>query len=200
VRWERQPGTLPSGAIIAPEGAQVFVGWPQLVRGGAPPSNRLYYHALEEGKFRIHAATSDDMLHWTTRGRCLDVSSDPDAFDAAGVSARCIVADPATPGGLLMFYEAQDAQRRHSIGVASSDSEGLEWRRRPGGPVLEPSDVVDSWDGAAVARPWLVPLDDGSARLYYLGRSEDGVQAIGAAQSDGTNWFNWRRISRLKVV
>mmetsp|Transcript_9755 Transcript_9755/g.23717 ORF Transcript_9755/g.23717 Transcript_9755/m.23717 type:complete len:149 (-) Transcript_9755:355-801(-) len=148
-----------------------------------------------------------------------------------------------------MFYEAQDAQRRHSIGVASSDSEGLEWRRRPGGPVLEPSDVVDSWDGAAVARPWLVPLDDGSARLYYLGRqparsptpysgrtqsdrcrgatlrrmglsphmrarcesrvachafclrrSEDGVQAIGAAQSDGTNWFNWRRISRLKVV
>ena len=51
----------------------------------------------------------------------LTASDDPAAFDAGGVSARCVVADPAGGAGdLLMFYEAQSKERQHSIGLATS--------------------------------------------------------------------------------
>ena len=172
VKWAREPGPLPSGALLEPAEGQVFIGWPQLTRVQSPVSAgeyRLYYHALVAGKFRIQVASSRDMRHWTPHACCLDVSSDASAFDAAGVSARCVIADPVTPNGLLMFYEGQDQQRRHSIGVASS-LDGIEWTRRDGGPIFEPSADEGAWDGAAVARPCVVPLEDGSARLYYLGR------------------------------
>ena len=127
----------------------------------------------------------------------LEASDDPAAFDAGGVSARCVVADPSGGGGLLMFYEGQSAERRHAIGVATSSDDGCTWERAANGQaVLEPAAETDAWDSIAVSRPWLVPLPDGSARLYYLGRGADGAQAIGVAQSNGADWLTWARISR----
>ena len=170
VEWTREPGRLPSGALLEPSEGQVFIGWPQLVRLPGSAEYRLYYHALAADKFRIQVASSSDLRHWTPHGCCLDVSSDASAFDAAGVSARSVVTDPTT-GKLLMFYEGQDQQRRHAIGIAYGSPDGLQWTRRDdSGPVFEPSADEGAWDGAAVARPCVVPMEDGSARLYYLGR------------------------------
>lgn len=112
----------------------------------------------------------------------------------AGISARCVVDDPARPDGLLMFYEGQSREGRHSIGLASGSPDGLHWTRLSNRPVFEPSEEEGSWDGAAVSRPWIVPLEDGSARLYYLGKSKEGAQAIGAAESEGTDWTRWKRL------
>ena len=52
--------------------------------------------------------------------------------------------------------------------------------------MFEPSATSGSWDSISVARPWVVPLDDGSARLYYVGCAADGATSgLGMAVSDG---------------
>ncbi|KAL1522065.1 hypothetical protein AB1Y20_021709 [Prymnesium parvum] len=196
IHWMRQSGLLPSGALVEPSDNQVFVGWPQLLMRTRPsrPRHLLYYHALEDGKFRIHVASSDDLLNWTLHGCCLDVAATAGAFDSRGVSARCVVEDPINPEELLMFYEGQDGSGAHSIGVARGSYDGLQWERHGSDPVFSPSTDASAWDGVAVSRPSLVPLGDGSARLYYLGKSAQGVQAIGVAESQGRDWTSWARV------
>ena len=87
-----------------------------------------------------------------------------------------------------------DAERQHSLALATSDDGGALWQRH--GPVLQPSDK-GGWDDGAVARPCLVPpeSEDAPARLYYLGRSADGArQGIGVAESVDAEWRTWRRV------
>lgn len=93
-----------------------------------------------------------------------------------------------------MFYEGQDKQGKHSIGLATGHGGGLQWRRQAQEPVFAPSQDAAAWDGKAVSRPWVVPMDNGSARLYYLGRSKEGMQAIGVAESHGRDWTRWIRV------
>lgn len=224
VHWKRVEGDHSSGAVLEPKEGQLFVGWPQVIMTSVEPEAwRMYYHALnvESRRFEIGLATSGDGMRWEhAEGPCLAPGPDG-AFDCGGVSARCVLRDPASSsgssggGGWLMFYEAQDAARRHTIGLARS-ADGVAWVRGDA-PVFAPSDASDAcsdggdggdgardgaWDGAAVARPWVVPLDDGSAMLYYLGRGEapaDGgaapSQGIGIARSDGADWTKWIRVN-----
>ena len=113
---------------------------------------------------------------------------------AGGVSARSVVDDPRDGSMLLMAYEAQDEARRHTIGLARSSDGGRSWERVSDAPILTPSD--DEWDGGAVARPCLISMGDGRARLYYLGRSADGArQGIGVAESVDAAWTEWRRLT-----
>ena len=207
VHWGRVEGEHSSGAVLEPTDDQLFVGWPQCVQMSSEPDLwHMYYHAFDKKSesFSIGVATSSNCVNWKPRdGYCLEPSKDAAAFDAGGVSARCVIADPALPrsspegpkaGGWLMFYEAQDAEKRHTIGLARS-TDGLEWRRDSQTPVLEPSAIDGSWDEVAVSRPWVVPMDDGSARIYYIGRGANGEQAIGMAQSDGNDWSKFTRIA-----
>ena len=60
----------------------------------------------------------------------------PGSFDEGGVSARCVVADPAQDGHWIMFYEARDAAGRRTIGQARS-ANGETWTRSEQ-PVFEP--------------------------------------------------------------
>jgi len=196
VHWGRVEGEHPSGAALEPAEGESFVGWPQALRlpssGDQEESWLLYYHALDEasGRFAIGSAVSSDCVKWTRRdGYCLTAGPEG-SFDAGGVSARCVVRKGAE---LLMFYEAVDAARSHTIGLARS-ADGLSWERIGAGPVFSPSAEPGAWDGVAVARPWVVPMDDGSARLYYVGRGAEGaVQRIGMARSEGNDWTRWTR-------
>lgn len=211
VHWERVEGSYASGAVLEPKKGQLFVGWPQVIMTSVEPEAsgawRMYYHALniETMRFEIGLATSDDGMVWEHAEESALTPGRDGAFDSGSVSARCVVREPAASGGggsdhggWLMFYEAQDAARRHTIGLARS-SDGVSWVRGDA-PVFEPSDVSGAWDGTAVSRPWVVPLEDGSAMLYYLGRGEapaDGSapsQGIGVARSDGTDWTKWVRV------
>ena len=117
------------------------------------------------------------------------------AYDAGGVSARCVVGHPTDPSRLLMVYEALDEARSHAICLASSEDDGATWARL--GQILRPS--ADGWDSGAVSRPYLVPADPtdptSRARLYYLGRSADGArQGIGVAESDDPEWRKWTKL------
>ena len=75
------------------------------------------------------------------------------AYDAGGVSARCVVAHPTDPLRLLMLYEAQDETRSHAICLASSEDDGATWARIS--QILRPSG--DGWDTrrrlGALSRP-----------------------------------------------
>jgi len=140
----------------------------------------------------IGVAESNNCVEWKQIGNCME-AGEAGRFDSGGVSARCVLRDP-TGAGWLMYFEAQDENQRHTIGRARS-TDGLRWERDDV-PVLEPSGEAESWDGGAVARPWMVPIDDGKACLYYVGRSKStGVQGIGMAMSDGTDWTRFARVN-----
>lgn len=200
VHWGRIEGEHSSGAVLEPLEDQLFVGWPQVIMTSVEPEQwRMYFHALNTATqtFEIGLATSTDGMQWAHAGACL-VAGPDGAFDAGGVSARCVLADPAA-GGWLMFYEAQDEARQHTIGLARS-ADGVAWQRADA-PCFEPGGG-DEWDGGAVARPWVVPLDDGSALLYYLGRAEGegATQGIGVARSNGTDWTTWSRVTTAEAA
>ena len=41
-----------------------------------------------------------------------------------------------------------------------------------------------------MGQPWLVPLDDGAAMLYYRAEGKEG-SGLGVACSDGSDWTKW---------
>ena len=81
----------------------------------------MYFHALntKTHRYEIGLASSPDGMVWEHGGVCL-APGPPGSFDEGGVSARCVVADPAQDGHWLMFYEARDAAGRRTIGQVSS--------------------------------------------------------------------------------
>ena len=81
----------------------------------------MYFHALntKTQRYEIGLASSPDGMVWEHGGVCL-APGPPGSFDEGGVSARCVVADPAQDGHWLMFYEARDATGRRTIGQVSS--------------------------------------------------------------------------------
>ena len=192
IHWGRVEGEYASGAILEPREGEVFVGWPQVVQASSSPDLwYMYFHVLckETRRFKVGCAQSKNCVEWQRLDAYIfEPALSDGAFDAGGVSARCVLRDGDE---WLMYYEAINLMGTHSIGLARS-RDGIGWTRTDK-PVLEPSADPSSWDAKAVSRPWVVPCGDGSAMLYYVGRSVSGVQAIGAAQSDGANWASFSK-------
>lgn len=93
------------------------------------------------------------------------------------------------------------------IGLAVSD-DGLTWEHL-GGPAGNKAVLPQApkrsgrWD-FSLGCPWVVPMEDGSLRMYYIGSNEASreggselasVHQIGMAVSDGdiTRWTRWTR-------
>ncbi|MGB5834072.1 MAG: glycosyl hydrolase [Thiohalocapsa sp.] len=208
LHWLRVEGPY-RGAMLdlgAPgEPDMAVCGWPQTI---CFPDGvwRLYYHSLDPARmvFVVSVAESKDGLTWTRRGEVLG-TGEPGAFDSLGVGTRHIIRHD---GRWLMFYEGVGEGGYRSIGLAES-GDGLHWTRRPG---AEPDGSVfarapkDSgrWDAFAVGTPCVVPLPNGSLRLYYVGANETSagfadelamVQQIGLAVSGGADYTQWERWS-----
>jgi len=112
-------------------------------------------------------------------------------------------------GRWVMVYEGvgrfgDDISR--SLGVAVS-TDGIEWERIDGpegnGSILAQAPAGSGrWDHR-IGCPWIVPMDDGSLRMHYIGSNERpmgrgadslvAVHQIGLAVSDGdlTRWRRW---------
>jgi predicted GH43/DUF377 family glycosyl hydrolase len=149
-------------------------------------------------------AVSDDGVHWeripgpSGRGAVLEAHQDPERFDSTHVGVSCV-------RRWLMFYEGVRADG-HSIGLAVS-SDGISWERCPGaetdGSVFAHAPSGSGrWDAFAVGTPCVVPADDGTWRLYYVGCNETArgyrddlaaIQQIGLAVSDGPDFTRWER-------
>ena len=110
----------------------------------------------------------------------------------SGVHPLVVLGVVAAIPALLLWALWGWADGRAAIGLARSD-DGLVWERASSSPVLEPPAEPSAWDGGGVMTPWVVPLDDGSARMYYVGRALSGARGIGMAASDGADWTRWTR-------
>lgn len=201
--WTRVEGPY-HGALLAPGGEGAFdallCNWPRVL----PDDDgtwKLYYHSRRpDGGATVGLAVSTDGLRWEKVGPILGNGADG-AWDAAGPGCRHVL---KVNGDYLMFYEGRDADGYYSIGLAVS-RDGIHWERdangaEPGGPYFRHAPKGSGrWDARAVGTPWVVPMDDGSFRLYYVGVNEGGHDElssrhqIGLAVSDGANYRRWFR-------
>jgi len=179
----------------------LFCSWPRVLRDD-DGTYKMYYHTLNPAvfSFEIGMAVSEDGFNWKKRGRILTAGA-PGSFDEGGVSCRHVL---KVNGKYVMFYEGMDKQAYYCIGLAVSD-DGITWKKddsgeQPGGPVFcHAPKGSGRWDARAVGAPFVVPMPDGSFRMYYIGANEGGhdelstQHQIGMAVSDGGNYRKWTR-------
>jgi len=192
VHWTRFEGDHHSGALfdVGQQGEwdHLFNAWPSVIQH-SKNDFRMYYNSFDPStkRFCIGLARSQDGIKWTKTGKILEGGTG-DAFDARGCSRRCVIADPNTEGGYLMYVEGIDSAGRHSIGLYISP-DGFKWERTSDKPVLAGSDDEDAWDAGSIGSPWVVPInEEGSCRLYYSSGGDQGSSGIGMATSLGKDW------------
>ena len=202
VNWVRLDGPYRGALLdIGPDHAfeAITCAWPKVVRDES--GWKLYYHSLAEGipdiglATYIGLATSSDGLRWEKLGQVLG-PGEPGRFDERGVGTRHVL---RINGEYVMFYEGVDGAGYYSIGLALSD-DGIRWRRDGDGePVFSHARKGSGlWDAQAVGTPCVVPMQDGSFRMYYVGANEGGDQLstrfqIGLAVSEGSDFRRWHR-------
>ncbi|MBE9207388.1 glycosyl hydrolase [Nostoc sp. LEGE 06077] len=202
INWVRLEGNY-QGAFLGlgkpGEFDALFCAWPQVL----PDDDgtwKMYYHTLNPDKgFLVGLAVSTDGLHWEKVGQIL-AAGESGSFDDRGIGTRHVL---KIEGQYVMFYEGVNTSGYHSIGLAISD-DGIHWQKetgdQPGGSVFSHAQKNSGlWDARAIGTPCIVPMDDGSFWMYYIGANEGGYDElssqhqIGLAVSDGTNFRQWHR-------
>ncbi|MDF5723164.1 MAG: glycosyl hydrolase [Rhizonema sp. PD37] len=202
INWVRIEGTY-QGALLdlgkAGEFDALFCAWPQVL----PDDDgtwKLYYHTLNPDKgFLVGLAVSTDGLRWEKVGQILE-PGESGSFDERGIGTRNVL---KINGQYVMFYEGVNNSGYHSIGLAISD-DGIHWQKdqgdQPGGSVFSHAEKGSGrWDARAIGTPCVVPMNDGSFRMYYIGANEGGhdelssQHQIGLAVSAGANFRSWHR-------
>jgi hypothetical protein len=205
LNWIRLEGTY-RGAFLDHGGSDdwdaMFCSWPRVLKDD-DGSYKMYYHTFNPAKngFFIGVAISEDGFRWQKVSQILGPGK-PGSFDESGPSCRHVL---KINGQYVMFYEAVDVDSYYCIGLAISD-DGIKWQKdeageQPGGPVFGHAPKGSGrWDALATGTPHIVPMPDGSYRMYYVGGQEGvgGVELgmiaqIGMAVSDGSNYRKWRR-------
>ncbi|MBW4594408.1 MAG: glycosyl hydrolase [Brasilonema angustatum HA4187-MV1] len=202
IHWVRLEGPY-QGAFLdvgkAGEFDELFCSWPQVLRDD-DGSWKMYYHTLNrQREFLVGLAVSTDGLRWEKVGQIL-APGEPGSFDERGIGTRQVL---KINRQYVMFYEGVNSSGYHSIGIAISD-DGIDWKKdqgeQSGGSVFCHAQKGSGyWDARAIGTPCVVPMDDGSFRMYYIGANEGGYDElssqhqIGLAVSDGSNFRKWYR-------
>ena len=165
INWMRLEGPY-RGAIldVGPAGAfdALACAWPKVLRDKS--GWKLYYQSLFQGIFYVGLATSTNGLRWEKVGPVLGPGK-PGSFDEGGVGTRHVL---RINGEYVMFYEGADGKGYRSIGVALSE-DGIRWRQDSNLPVFSPARKgYGLWDAQAIGTPCVVPMPDGSFRMYYV--------------------------------
>jgi len=203
LNWIRLDGPY-RGAFLDHGGPKdwdaMFCGWPRVLRDSG--TYKMYYHTLNwsQGGFLVGMAVSEDGFRWHKTGQILGPGPAGN-FDEKGLSCRHVL---KVDGRYLMFYEGVNSSGYYCIGLALSE-DGLKWRKdesgaQPGGPVFSHAPKGSGrWDARAAGTPCVVPLKDGTYRMYYVGAGEAGHDElsshhqIGMAVSHGPDFRRWRR-------
>jgi hypothetical protein len=203
INWVRLEGTY-QGAFLdvgkVGEFDGLFCAWPQVLLDDDDGTWKLYYHTLNpERGFLVGLAVSNDGFRWEKVGQIL-AAGESGSFDDKGIGTRNVL---KINGQYIMFYEGVNSSGYHSIGLAISE-DGIHWQKQKGeqvgGSVFSHAQKDSGrWDARAVGTPCVVPMDDGSFRMYYIGANEGGhdelssQHQIGLAVSAGTNFRQWHR-------
>jgi hypothetical protein len=200
IHWTRIDGPfrgawLDHGAMT--DWDPLMTNGPQVV-DGLDGTWRMYYHTYNpmKGGFLIGLAVSTDLRTWEKKGPVLGPGPAGSWYDM-GPSVHHVL---RIRDRWVMFFEALDKTMHYCIGVASS-SDGFAWSTEPDLVFQHAPRGSGAWDAQAVGTPWVVPMEDGSYRMYYVGMNEAGAGAgelgvkanIGVALSDGPNYRKWRR-------
>ena len=198
--FSRLEGEFPSGAIldVGAEGDfdELSVAAPSVTP--VPEGYIMHYTTIDLRRKQalIGRAVSVDGISFIKEGIALQYRGD--GIGDSGFARGRVV---ERGGRFFMFVEAMDTLgtgRVHRIAMCESD-DCKEWS--------DPRIVLElgepgSWDEAGVANPYPVQMDDGSLRLYYIGKdSQYDVEAgrgysIGVAESNGENWNMFTRIGK----
>jgi hypothetical protein len=213
VNWERVRGPLTMGSVFEPvpasenrfDNGHVGVSdicfdnglyWMWYFGGGQQPIEISTPRGKVNAKgFNMlpGCAVSRDGLNWTRlngphRGAFLDYGTEGE-WDSFFCSwPKVLKENDVSKAG------------NYNIGLAVSD-DGIKWcRDESGKPVFSHAPSGSGrWDAKSVGTPYIVPMPDGSYRMYYIGVNEGGhdalssQQQIGMAVSDGPDFRKWRR-------
>lgn len=93
------------------------------------PGFTMYYEGVsaKDNKHRILRATSDDGFTWKKEGMILDIGSEPDAWDHAGVGSPHVLR--MDDGSLRMYYTGQGSDGTTAVGVAKLELGAKQWER-----------------------------------------------------------------------
>jgi len=202
INWVRLEGPYQGAFLDLGETGEfdsLFCAWPKVLHDD-DGTWKMYYHTLNpEIGFLAGLAISTDGLRWEKVGQILG-PEEAGSFDERGIGTRDVL---KINGQYVMFYEGVNTSGYHSVGVAISD-DGIHWRKEsgehPGGAVFSHAQKGSGcWDARTIGTPCVVPMDDGSFRMYYIGANEGGhdelssQHQIGLALSDGSNFRKWHR-------
>lgn len=211
--FTRVEGDYPSGAALEPgqpgEFDALFVASPVVLRPTRPRTKDhtfiMHYFSYDTSsrRFVVGRAVSRDGLLFRRDGDAPALTAGDEPFAARGVS-RCSVVERVAGSvkRFVMFVECIDEEGMHRIALCESD-DCENWS--PLTLVLRPGEGEAAWDRDGVSHPCAVAMEDGSLRLYYVGKAADhDVDAgrgtcIGVAESDGTDWAVLRRVSMSEV-
>jgi predicted GH43/DUF377 family glycosyl hydrolase len=114
------------------------------------------------------------------------------SFDQLKIGPRAILREG--PNDWKMWYEGAPAGNKSSVGYATS-SDGLNWTKYPGNPIMIPS---EPWEGGhngfvGETSPATVLKEDGIYKMWYHSINASKVRQIGYATStDAINWSKYR--------
>jgi hypothetical protein len=142
------------------------------------------YSAFDGHTWHTALATTDDGLHWTSRGIVL--SPDPRTWEGSYIAAN---------GSLLgdLYWYVAGPKERPRIGLARLPA----YQKEPT-PVLDYG-PAGSFDERAVADPYVIRIEP-YFYMYYLGQDRAVRQRIGVARSkDGVQWEKLRGNPALEL-
>lgn len=212
------------GMVIVPENDSKKIDCPTVFKKG----KKWYMSYLQfDGRgYETWLAVSDDLLHWTTKGKMMSFSSDTTLWDANQKAGYMALVDPAWEGsyaaskfkgkywmsyfgGNTKGYEAGDL----AIGIASSKRSPAvvnEWKRTAAPVVSSFNKDVRWWENKKQFKStviWDKQRSTGFSFVMYYNANGDTVlnnkktrwfERIGMAGSD--DMLHWKRIGIEPVV
>ncbi len=172
-KLEGRPGTYTIHQTTSADG----VHWadpspPQLADARAPSvireadGYRMWYVDVSNTPWSVRHARSADGVDWT-------VSEEPCLIVDQGWESNRINYPTVQKidGVYLMWYGSRWTARERTTAIGFAVSEdGVKWSKHPQNPVLRPDRDRD-WEANYVSCASVLPLGDGSFRMWYAGRT-----------------------------
>ena len=164
------PGSFDADAIYSPDIIPYQSGYLMVYAG------HCYQDCPGTPGVRILGATSSDGYHWNKLPQPLLAPSSPPEWMRDGVAEPAIMMGP--DGDLYLFFTGvKDNQR--VIGVARAASLNATWDVNPDA-IVTPS--AGNFDELGDIAPTVL-LENGTVRMWFVGRSHSGQYSIGYAEA-----------------
>lgn len=162
--------------------------YPVVIKDGA--LYKIWYSGLsmDDGRWRIHYATSSDGFSWQKYGVVLEPGVNG-AWDSESVAFPFVVKNET--GQYLMWYGGKMGGSNYDIGFATS-KDGITWNRSPGNPVLKRADF-----GADYVLDPSVLYDSAQHKfdMWFNARLPTGSKVYHATSTDGVTWTSQQPIA-----